>query len=294
MRVPQTKRSLATGVYSDCTPDHGAQRVVNLVLDDEWEEVEGEVVCEKVQPMEVLGVEEEEEEEEDLEPLPPIRRQRTNERGEERGESSPTVGGTQVQARVVPSLGRLPSSEASRDSNPRRSRPWALGGTPVQRKVASSLGRRSRDNLSSEASHGSGSRDKRLCTEFAQEAGVPSSPPITPRGDQISLNSDTPSGALEKSVSRKYWKKEFVPGRNRRVHELSKKFLQAEVLAYHPWPNTATIEGMVRRSWGNALEAEEVERKGCYPGSGRTPNKAGPTKEPDEVSLGIVSACNTM
>ena len=125
MRIPQTKRSLATGVYSDCTPDHGAQRVVNLVLDHEWEEVEGEVVCENVQPMEVLGVEEEEEE--DLEPLPPIRHQRTNERGEERGKSSPTVGGTQVQARVVPSLGRLPSSEALRDSNPRGSGPWALG-----------------------------------------------------------------------------------------------------------------------------------------------------------------------
>ena len=214
----------------------------------------------------------------DLEPLPPIRRQRTNERGEERGETSLTVGGTQVQARVVPSLGRLPSSEASRDSNPRGSGPWALRGTPEQRTVASSLGRRSGDNLSSEASQRSVSQDKRLSTEIGQEAAVPSSPPITPRGDQISLNSDTPSRALEKSASRKYWKKEFVPERNRRVHELSKKFLLAEVLAYHPWPNTATIEGMVRRSWGYELKDEEVERKGCYPGSGRTPNEAGPTK----------------
>ena len=115
-----------------------------------------------------------------------------------------------------------------------------------------------------------------------------------PRGDQISLNCHTPSRALEKSASRKYWKKEFVPERNRRVHELSKKFLQADVLAYHPWPNTATIEGMVQRSWVNTLKAKEVERKECYPGSARIPNEAGPTKEPDEVFLGIVSACNTM
>ena len=175
------------------------------MLDDEWEEVQGEVVYEKVQPRKGLGVEEEEEEEEDLEPLPPIRTQRTNERGEERGDSSSTVGGSEVQARVVPSLGRLPSSEASRDSNPRDSGPWELGGMPVQRKVASSSGWRSQDNLSSEVSQGSGSRDKRLCTEFAQEAAVPSSPPITPRGDQTSLNSDTLSEALEKSVSLKYW-----------------------------------------------------------------------------------------
>ena len=255
---------------------------MDLVHGDEWEEVVGDVEGEEEAP-DAEGVEEE-----DLQLLPPGRRQRTSVRGEGR-ESSPSVGRTPMQARAPPSSVRLPSLEASGDAGP-----WAVGGTPVQRKVTSSLGRRSRDNLFSEGSQVSGLRDKRLCMESAQPAAVPSSPPTRPAGDPTSLNCDMPSSTSEKAASRKYWRKEFVPERNRRVHEIAKKFLQAEVLSYNPWPNTVTIEGMVRRCWGNAWKAEEAERKGCYPGSGRAPNEAGPTTEPDKVSLGIVSACNTI
>ena len=41
--VLQTKQSLATWTRSDSEPDQGAQRVVDLVHDNEWEEVVGEM-----------------------------------------------------------------------------------------------------------------------------------------------------------------------------------------------------------------------------------------------------------
>ena len=270
----------------DSERDQGAQRVVHLEPDDEWEEIaegDGEIP-------EIFGVEED-----DHEPLPPRRRQRTTGTGGEHSEGPLPVGGTQVQRRVALSAGRrsaeIPSSEASRDSNPRGPGSWAPGGTPVQRRVNSSLGRRSRDNLCSQDSD---RQEKRLRVGSGLVTEVPSSPPITPRSGSMSMSSDIQGTASEKSGSRKHLKKEFVPEGNRRVHELAKKFLQAEVLAYHPWPNTATIEGMVRRSWNNAWNADEAERKGCYPGSGRTSNEAGPTKEPDNISLGIVSVYRSL
>ena len=214
-------------VCSDDEPDHRAQRVVHLLPDNEWVEVieveEGGVVLEV--------------DEDDHEPLPARRRPIPSQPGEERKESSLPVGGAQVQARGTSSLGKrsseIPSLEASRDSGSR-----ALGGTPVLRRVASSLGRRSRDNPSSQDS---GPRDKRM---RAESAVAPSSPPSTLRGGSISLSSDTQGGASEKSASRKHWKQEFVPERNRRVQELAKRFLQAYVLAYHPWLSTEAIEGM--------------------------------------------------
>ena len=108
------------------------------------------------------------------------------------------------------------------------------------------------------------------------------------------MNSDKPNGAVEKRGSRKYWKKEYVPERNWVLFELAKKFLQAEVLAYHPWPNTATIESLVRRSWTHAWNIVEEARKKTYPGSGRSPNEMGPTKEPDVPSLEMVSTSETL
>lgn len=291
--VLQAKEAIATGISSagDNGADHGGQRVVDLVAEDEDEY---ELVEEDGGEQEVLG----EVEEDDLEPLPPRRRPRTSGTGEERGGSQTVGGGTQVQRRVAsygPQSGEIPSSGVSRDFSPRSPGSRALGGTPVQRRATSSLGRRSRDHLSSDAARDSGPRDKRLRVEPAQGGVVSSSPPTTLRGgSSISTNSDTPSGAGENCGSRKYLKKSFVPDRNQRVHDLAKKFLQSEVLAYHPWPNTATTEGMVRRSWANARKAEEMERKECYPGSGRTSNETVPTKEPDGVSLGIVSAFVTM
>ena len=223
-------------------------------------------------------------EDDNLEPLPPGRRQRTSGTCKKRDSSSPAVGGKQVQERVVSANGGqsgvILSSEAS----------GVLGGTPVQRRVTSSLGRRSRDKISSEASRDSAPRDKRSRTETAQAAEVPSSPPNMSRGaSSPSLNSGEMSGVPEKRASRKYWKKEYVPERNWVVFELAKKFLQAEVLAQQPWPNTATIENLVRRSWDHAWQDGEEARRKVYPGAGRSSNEVSLTKEPDMVSLEMVS-----
>lgn len=273
---------------SDDEPgDHGAQRVVDRVIaDNEWEEVE-EDDAEGAVP--VVVQEDDEEEEEDLGPLPPMRHRMTSGTREERGQSSLRNGGTQVQGRVPSSSGRqsgeIPSSQASQHSNSRGSGSWAHGGTPVQRRTTSSLGRRTRDMLSSEASR-DGPQDKRL---RALGADFPSSPPTTGT-ITLSQGSEAPSeNSQGKRVTRKYLKKEHVPRHNEMVTELALKFLQAEVLACQPWPNPATIETLVRRSWANSLKYRDEERKNSYPGSGRLSNEVAPTKEPDEVSSGIVS-----
>ena len=222
----------------DGCSDHGPQRVpaLDLEADEEWQEVQ-----------------EDEEgviEDDDLEPLPPGRRQRTSETRKERDSSSTTVGGKQVQEKVVSAHGGqsgvILSLEASRDSNHRGSGSEALGGTLVQRQVTCSLGRQSQANFSSGASRDSAPRDKKSCMETAQVAEVPSSPPNVSRGaSSPSLNSDGMSGVLEKRASQKYWKKEYVPEHNWVVFELAKNFLQEEVLAQLPWANTATIENLV-------------------------------------------------
>jgi hypothetical protein len=228
--------------------------------------------------------------EEDLEPLPPRRHRRTGGTREGRHESLLTAGGTQVQERVSLSFGRqsdeIPSSQTSRHSNARGPGSWATGGTPIQRTVMSSLGRRSRDNLSSEASRYSELREKRLRVASGLATELPSSPPTTLT---LSMSSDPPNGGSEKRVSRKHLKKEHVPDRNDSVMELAQKYLHAEVLACNPWPDLATTESLIRRSWTSAWKSRDDAIKSSYPGSGRLPNQEAPTKEPDEVSSGIVS-----
>jgi hypothetical protein len=231
-------------------------------------------------------------EEEDLGPLPPRRYQRkTGSGGHQRDDSSLTMAVTQAQGRVASPLGRPSrdnlSSDASHDSNPRSGGSWALGGSQVQRRVTSALGRRYRDNLSSEASRNSDLRNKRLRVESSHTAEIPSSPPITP--SSLSPNSDAPSGASGKRLPRKYLTREFVPRHNLMVFDLTKRFLEAEVLACQPWPNTSAIETLIRRSWSKALQIREEERREVYPGSGHAAKKAPPTKSPDEVTLDIVS-----
>jgi len=256
--------------------DHGAQRVVDLVAEDEWDvasegELEGEGGGHLDGEFEADG---EGVEEDDIEPLPPSRRRRT--------------GGEQVQARA-PSASTRPdlSSEGPQDFNPRSASSWTIGGTQIQRKPTSSLGRRSRDDPSSEATQDN-SRDKRSRVESSLAGEeVPSSPPRTSvRGSSLSLNSDAPSTGSGKPVPRRFIKQEFVPARNQLVQRLAKKLVQAEVLACHPWPNTSTIEGLVRRCWTNAITIREAERRDTYPGANNKP----PTKEPDEVSMEIVSS----
>lgn len=247
------------GVASDDElGDHGAQLVVDLVAeDDESEEAGGG----------------EEVDEDDQEPRLPRREPMT--RGTR--ESSPAVEGAQVQGGIAL------SSEDSQDPGPRGPTSWTHGGTQVQRRATSSLGRRSRDNLSSEGSRDSNPRDKRLRLESSPEAGVPSSPPNTSTpGGQSSGSSWTPG----KPVPRRFLKQENVPARNQLVYILAKKLVQAEVLACHPWPNTSTIEVLIRRCWANAITIRAEERSEVYVGANYQP----PTKEPDEIALEIVSS----
>ena len=256
-------------------------------MDDEWEEVIGGEDPEGGEADDAEGGVVEE----DFEPLPPRRRRRTTGTHAERGDSSPMVGGTQVQGKAALSVGRPTlSSEVSRELNSRGVSLWTLGGTQVQRKVTSSLGRRIRDNLSSDASRDSNPPDKRLCLSSSSVGEGPSSPPTTvstPGGrSSQSQNSDAPSGTPAKPVPRRFMKQEFVPPRNRLVYILAKKLVQAEVLALHPWPNTSTIESLVRRCWTNAIGIREDERSEIYLGANIQP----PTKEPDEIALEIVSS----
>ena len=73
------------------------------------------------------------------------------------------------------------------------------------------------------------------------------------------------------------------------VFDTTKLFLQAEVLACHPWPNTATIENMISRTWIRAIETRQSERREIYEGSRYASAVKGTTKEPDEIAREIVS-----
>ena len=229
-------------------------------------------------------------EEEDFEPLPPSRRRRATKSQVERVESPRTGGGTHVEGKVASPVGRtMLSSEVSRESNSRGAGSWTPGGTQVQRRVTSSLGRRSRDNLSSDSSQDSNPPDKRL--RLGSSVGeVPSLPPTTmstPGGQSsLSQNSDAPGGTLAKPVPHRFMKQKFVPPRNRLVYILAKKLVQAEVFAFHPWPNTSTIESIVRRCWTNARRIREEERSEISLSANDQPQ----TREPDEIALEIVSA----
>jgi len=250
--------------------------MVDLVAGDEWEEIEGgENDGESVVA------------EDDEEPLPPGRRQRTSGTDEEHVQSS-GIRRAQVQENIGCSAGPPNlSSGALHEVNPRGASSWTLGGNQVQRKVTSSLGRRSRDNLTSDASQESNPPDKRLRLG-SSVADMPSSPPTSTSGGQISIspNSDAATGTPGKPVSRRYLKQEYVPPRNRLVSILAKKLVQAEVLACHPWPNTATIESLVRRCWTKAIRIREGERSEIYAGVNDQP----PTMEPDGIALEIVSS----
>jgi hypothetical protein len=191
------------------------------------------------------------------------------------------------------------SSEASQHLDPRLSMcptqdengksSWAVGGTPRQRRVPSSLGRRTRDvyNPSSEISQDQNSRHQRLRVE-SLSVGVLSSPPSTLR-PQSSASMDVPDGSSDSRRGRKFWKREYIPIHNIIVFDTTKLFLQAEVLACHPWPNTATIENMISRTWIRAIETRQSERREIYEGSRYASAVKGPTKEPDEISKEIVS-----
>ena len=181
------------------------------------------------------------------------------------------------------------SSEVLRESSSCGASSWTLGGAQVQRRVTSSLGRRLRDNLSSDTSRDSKLPDKRL--RFESLVGeVPSLPPTTmstPGGQSsLSQNSDVPSGTLAKPVPRRFMKQEFVPAHNCLVYILAKKLVQAKVFAFHPWPNTSTIESLVWQCWTNAIRIRGEERSEIYLSVKDQP----PTKELDQIALEIVSS----
>src|SRR5437588_12769502 len=98
--VPREVRALKAnkmhviGVMSDdYEPDHAAQRVVDLVAEDDERERRGTGADEE---LEEDGVEED-----DLEPLPPGQRRRASGTRDKRVESSPGVRGTQLQRKVT-------------------------------------------------------------------------------------------------------------------------------------------------------------------------------------------------
>jgi hypothetical protein len=193
------------------------------------------------------------------------------------------------------------ASDSSQDPNPRpgasathedggRSA-WSVGGTPLQRRVPSSLGRRTRDvdNLSSEASQDPNPHHKRLRLGVESSSlGVPSSPPSTARTEG-SASLDMPDGSSETRRGRKFWKREYIPVHNIIVFDITRLYLQAEVLSCHPWPNTATIENMISRTWIRAIQTRETERREIYEGSRYASAEKGSTKEPDEIAREIVS-----
>jgi hypothetical protein len=156
------------------------------------------------------------------------------------------------------------SSQSSQDSNPcirtvstqdkSGMSSWAVGGTQRQRIVPSSLGRQTHDvdNLSSETSQDSNSRHHSLRVE-SLSMGVLSSLPSTVR-PQRSASMDVPDGSSDSRRGRKFWNREYIPVHNIMVFDTTKLFLQAEVLACHPWQNTATIENMISRNWIRAIE----------------------------------------
>ena len=100
---------------------------------------------------------------------------------------------------------------------------------------------------------------------------------------------DVPDGSSDSRRGRKFWKREYIPVHNIMVFDTTKLFLQAEVLACHPWPNTATIENMISRTWIRAIETRQSERREIYEGSRYASAVKGPTKEPDEIAREIVS-----
>jgi hypothetical protein len=73
------------------------------------------------------------------------------------------------------------------------------------------------------------------------------------------------------------------------VFDTTKLFLKAEVLACHPWPNTATIENMINCTWIRAIETQQSEWRAIYEGSRYALAVKGPMKEPDVISREIVS-----
>jgi hypothetical protein len=191
------------------------------------------------------------------------------------------------------------SSLSSQDSNPRirtitiqdksGMSSWAVGGTPRQRRVQSSLGRRTRDmdNHSSDTSQDPNSRHQRLRVEYLS-VEVLSSLPSTVR-PQSSPSMDVPDGSSDSRRGRKFWKRDYIPVRNIMVFDTTKLFLQGEVIACHPWPNTATIENMISRTWIRAIETRQSERLEIYEGSRYASAVNGPTKEPFEISREITS-----
>lgn len=149
------------------------------------------------------------------------------------------------------------------------------------------LGRRYRDNHSPDALRSSDHQNKRLRVESSRTAELPSSPPIMPSSHPP--NSDALSGSSGRRLQRKYLTRECVSRHNLMVFDLTKRFLEAEVLACQPWPNTSATETLIRRSWSKVLQIREEERREVYSGSGHAANEVPPTKSPDEVTSDIVS-----
>ena len=118
--------------------------------------------------------------------------------------------------------------------------------------------------------------------------GILSSLPSMVR-PQSSPSMDVLDGSSDLRRGRKFWKREYIPVHNIMVFDTTKLFLQAEVLACHPWPYTVTIENMISRTWIRAIETRQSERREIYEGSSNASTIKGPTKEPDEISREIVS-----
>ena len=212
--------------------------------------------------------EEEEEEEEDLEPLPP---------------------GYRFQGTSTP---------RNRSQNT-----WMAGGTPLRRKIPSTVGRRRHFlDISSDMSQESQIIEPNKRSRFGLGSGlmVGSSPPsssttASTRNGSVGVgrvqppDSDATSVSTETRMSRKQWRREFIPENNIMIFDVAKLYLQAEVLTHHPWPNSATIEALVRRSWTKALDTREEERRQFY-NDGTQATR--PTKDPDPVCKEIVSPMN--
>jgi hypothetical protein len=90
-------------------------------------------------------------------------------------------------------------------------------------------------------------------------------------------------------MSCKQWRREFIPENNIMIFDVPILYLQAEVLTFHPWPNSATIVTLVRRSWTKALDTREEERRQFYNDGTQATHS---TKDPNPVCKEIVSPIN--
>ena len=176
-------------------------------------------------------------------------------------------------------------------SRTRKRGPEALGAhvsgnhKSVSRRISVGQSRRSQSQLL--VGTVQSSREHRSDPRSVQGSQPVFLDPLSSADSSTPTAQDAVSSASEARLTRKFWRREYIPVHNIFVYDVAKLCLQAEVLSCQPWPSTSAIEDMIYNAWSMARSIRLDERREYYSVRDEWSAEQMPAPVPDDISTEI-------